>query len=95
MAEQRKFETEYELRDGNIVLFHNPNPKNPKQPQLVGTAMVDGKRKTIALWERTAYNGNSYFSGTIGEEWKPAPKGERNSPPPPSPTTEDEDDVPF
>jgi hypothetical protein len=62
---------EYEKKHGDFVLFVARNRKSDKSPSHTGTIFLDGVTYNLAAWEKRSQNGNTFFSGRVGDEYKP------------------------
>jgi hypothetical protein len=56
----------YEQKDGDISIFKNNKKATEKQPDYTGTAIVDGKKRKIALWIKG--DESKFFAGKIEED---------------------------
>lgn len=87
----------YELKNGEVVIFKNTNPKSEKAPAYTGKAMMDGIELEISLWVKEGKQ-NKFFSGRIGQKMKKAEdKTSVNRPelPEPDDLQSQTDDLPF
>lgn len=66
---------EYEKKHGDFVLFVAKNRKSDKSPSHTGTIFLDGVTYNLAAWEKTSQTGNRFFSGRVGDEYKPSVSG--------------------
>jgi uncharacterized protein (DUF736 family) len=63
-----------ETKNNTGVLFIN-EPKNDKQPNYKGKAVINGKEMEIAGWKKESKNGAVYLSIVFNEPYKKdAPK---------------------
>ena len=62
----------YEQRDGDIAIFAERDKKNDKAPDWKGTAIIDGVKYEVALWEKG--NNGTMLAGNI----KPAQRRDSN-----------------
>ena len=53
----------YEQRDGDIAIFAERDKRNDKAPDWKGTAIIDGVKYEVALWEKGS-NG-TMLAGSI------------------------------
>ena len=63
--------TEYQKKHGDFVLFVAKNRKTDKSPSHTGTIFLDGVTYNLAAWEKRSQSGNTFFSGRVGDEYKP------------------------
>lgn len=60
----------YTQKEGQGSLFKNDRKSSPAQPDMTGTAMVNGKEMRVAAWSKEA-NGKKYLSLKLSEVEKP------------------------
>jgi len=75
----------YTHKPGTGVLFKNDKKTSANQPDMTGTAMVNGKEMRVAAWSKEA-NGKKFLSLKLSEVEKP--KDETPSTPPEQDTLE-------
>ena len=51
----------YEQRNNNGSLFKNDRKQNDRQPDLTGTAIINGKTWRISAWKKTSRDGSKTF----------------------------------
>jgi hypothetical protein len=54
----------YEQREGDISIFRNDKKTAPNQPDMRGTAMVNGQKMKISLWTK-GEGDRRFLSGKI------------------------------
>lgn len=57
--------SEYELKEGQLMIFKNTRKEDDKQPDFWGKCMIDGVEKRIGLWKNVSTNGGNYLNGSI------------------------------
>ena len=51
----------YEQRNNNGSLFKNDRKQNDRQPDLTGTAIINGKTWRVSAWKKTSRDGSKTF----------------------------------
>ena len=59
-----------EQKNNNGVLFANEKRTSDKHPNYNGTAIVDGKPKSMSAWINKSKSGKSYMKITFQEPYK-------------------------
>lgn len=68
-----------ELKNNQGIAFTNKKTKD-SQPDFKGGINVDGKNIQIAVWEKTAINGNKYLSIVVDtKEFSPKKEETKSS----------------
>lgn len=57
----------YQQKDGDIAVFKVKEKKNPKGPDWVGKALIDGVEKDVSFWNKN----DTMLAGTIKNKWVP------------------------
>ena len=91
--------------EGKIFLFKNERHTNEPEknhPMYKGTAVVDGKEKSVSLWVRTADGTGKlekvtkFFGGEVEEKWTPdQPSNQAQQYQKPKTMEVAESDIPF
>ena len=68
----------YERRNGDIRISENTYKNNDRQPDMRGTAVINGKEYRISLWKRTNERGD-WYSGEIEEAPAQQPEAARRA----------------
>jgi hypothetical protein len=76
MAEQK----EWQQREGTFSLRKNPNKKQEKAPDVIGTLMLNGVAYELSGWNKTAASGAMWMSGTIKPPFASKPATEETIP---------------
>ena len=61
--------SEYEKKNNRGAAFLNKAKEKPSQPDFIGTVMIDGKEKRVALWKNKATDGSEYFTFIFSEQF--------------------------
>lgn len=89
----------YEMNEGQGVLFHNNYKDNDKKPDYKGRILVGGKEYEMAAWVRTSQSGTKFLSlkAELPRNQAPAqPAAPAPEPPVPAPVDyAEEPDLPF
>ena len=76
----------YERKDGDIVVFKNNRKQEERQPDMTGSALINGVEYSVSFWTKEGTNGK-FLSGRIEErqarraepsDFKPEAQGEDN-----------------
>lgn len=66
--------SEYEKKNNRGAAFGNKTKEKPSQPDFIGTSIIDGKEKRVAVWKNKSNDGSDYltfiFSDPLSEEEK-------------------------
>jgi len=57
----------YELRENSGSFFKNQKKKTENHPDLTGSAMIDGKKYWVAIWNKTSGSGTKFWSMAFTE----------------------------
>lgn len=62
---------DYQMKEGQFMVFKNQRKEKESQPDLWGKCMVNGNELRVSLWKAQSTNGNTYWNGQIND-YKPA-----------------------
>lgn len=60
--------SEYEKKNNRGAAFVNKSKDKPSQPDLIGTTIIDGKEKRVAVWKNKATDGSEYITFIFSEQ---------------------------
>lgn len=52
----------FEIKDMSGTLFQNDKKEKDTQPDMTGTAKIDGMEYWISSWKKESKNGQEFFS---------------------------------
>ena len=58
---------EYELKEGDFVLFKNNNKKTENHPDYTGNTVYKGEKRWLSGWVKKSKSGMDYLSGVMGD----------------------------
>jgi hypothetical protein len=79
----------YEQRDMSGSLFRNDKRESENQPNMKGSAMIDGAEFWVSAWTKTSKTGEKWVSLAF------TPKEARAAKPEPAATDNWGDEIPF
>ena len=79
-----------EQKDNSGAIFKNDYKKTEQQPDYKGKAMIDGKKKELAVWLNESKEGKKYFSVKFSEPYQAEVEAGHGHKP-----KEEKDDLPF
>ncbi len=79
-----------EQKDNTGAIFKNDYKKTETQPDYKGKAMIDGKKKELAVWVNESKEGVKYFSVKFSEPYQAEVEAGYGHKP-----KEDKNDLPF
>lgn len=78
------------------ILFRNFRKQQPKHPDLVGEATLDGRKFKVAAWKKTGKRGDFYsMAFTLDQPPEPQQQAEPLPAPQPSDAPPTDNDIPF
>ena len=60
--------SEYEKKNNRGAAFVNKSKDKPSQPDFVGTIVIDGKEKRVAVWKNKSIDGSEYMTFILSEQ---------------------------
>ncbi len=60
--------SEYEKKNNRGAAFVNKSKDKPSQPDFIGTIVIDGKEKRVAVWKNKSIDGSEYMTFILSEQ---------------------------
>jgi uncharacterized protein (DUF736 family) len=79
----------WEQKEGTWSLRKNPNKKNDKAPDFIGTIAIAGVTYDLSAWDKIAASGAHWLSGTVKLPFVSQGAPKQYAPP------EDDSSIPF
>ena len=83
--------SDYEMKPNSGSAFRNTRRRGDRDPNLTGSALIDGKDYWVNVWLKKDKNGHGYISFSVNEK---KPRTEEAAPPPTEEVL-DLDGIPF